>query len=241
MTISPGSFVFGLILGLTIFIMVVQAGIFVYLGRRILEKRKEKEIVSFDFIFGVFLLILFLLIARIFYSIFDFYYTQFDQSLYYISPNIWFWKMGEVFTGIGPAILIFIIDKKILGFKFKGILSYILIAGIIAGFVYPVSNTFDFQMVSSIGLISGFGAAIIPIIFIYIASKSTGEVKKIAILILVGFILYIVGSLLVLDNLVTFLVSLYGSNMQIVLYITSTGLKSIGLIIFSFGATKFKI
>ena len=76
----------------------------------------------------------------------------------------------------------FLLDKKILSFKFKGIFAYFYLAGLIFAIIYPINSYADFVIVSSVTVYAGLGAAIIPLIFLYIAIKSTGEVRRTSIL-----------------------------------------------------------
>lgn len=241
--IPPNSLEYNLILTFTIFIVVIKTSIVVYLGNLIRKKRKDKGAVALDTFYGVFLLILFLLIARIFFMVFDYQLTAFDRNLYPTYANIW--KIGMMFSGFAPIYLTFVLDKKILNFKFKGIPAYILIATVIFGLIYPVNTLEDFYFISGIGVVGAIGVLIIPAIFFYIIKISTGEMRKTAVLIIVGLMLWAVGGVLVVDTVVQISIDMNPTidpnQIQVYIYLISTISKTTGLIIFAIGAGKMKL
>ena len=118
----------------TIIIIITKISLGVYLYRR--EKKNENKNY---FIRGACFMMFMLAISRIFYFIFDFYLTKFDNSLYYISPNIWIWKVGNFLSAISAAYLLYVIDKKVMQFKFKGSFAYIVFIVSMVQFFYPVN------------------------------------------------------------------------------------------------------
>ncbi|MHA1818946.1 MAG: hypothetical protein ACTSVC_00620 [Promethearchaeota archaeon] len=241
MTLSPDSIEFKILLSLTMFIIILKFLITLFIGNKILKKKKEEGAVAFDFLFSVFIFMGALLISRIILTIFDYALTRFDIDVYYISPNIWFWKTGVVFGALGPAALLWVLDKKVMNFKFKGIFTYIIIIISMIVLAYPVHNEWDFQVVSFLIFFAGVGALLVLFIFGYIIKNSTGQVRTTAILILFGLIIWVAGGSIVNLSIVSYFVAIYGDSVQIPIYLISTILKSIGLIMFAYGSTRLTL
>ncbi len=182
---------------------------------------------------AVFILILAIMIARILYAVFDIVLTQFDTGLY--ATYNWWWKAGIVVSGLSFVNMIFFLDKKILSFKFKGIFAYFYLAGLIFAIIYPINSYADFVTVSSVTVYAGLGAAIIPLIFLYIAIKSTGEVRRTSYIIFFAIIIYIAAGLSVNANFI----ALVGG--PFIVYLLFAIGNSVGIILLVIGARKFQI
>jgi hypothetical protein len=189
-----------------------------------------------------FILILAIFISRIIFSIFDFIETQYDIN-FYAQPiiNNWTWKIGIVISGLGYIYMIYFLDKQILHFKFKGIFAYIYLAGLVFAIAYPISTYTDFQLVSSVTVYTGLGFAIIPLAFLYIAIKSTGDVRKTALLIFLSIVFIAVSGLLVNANFIGPLIIAYGGSVIFPIYLVFAAGTSLGLILLVIGARKFQI
>ncbi|MHA1793670.1 MAG: hypothetical protein ACTSVI_13575 [Promethearchaeota archaeon] len=190
------------------------------------------------FLSSILILMICWFISRISYAIFDFVLTKFDMNLYPISPNIWYWKVGSLLGAFGIGIVLLVIDFKILGGKFKGILGIVVLGASVVQFFFPVNTLNDFYLVLAIGGIAGFATILIPILFFWIGLKTPG-LRKISWSIAFGAIIYMVGSLLPNANVVIFLNSI-GFNTGL-LYVLSTVAKAIGLIMMTYGATLFNV
>ena len=127
MSIQPNSPEFNTIVALTIALLIVKLIISLYLGKKIIERKKETGKISYGFVTSLFVLTICLFISRLFYFQFDFIFSQMDPTTYHIFPNYIPWKIAAFMSGLGYANFIFVIDKKILGFKLKGIITYIVI------------------------------------------------------------------------------------------------------------------
>ncbi len=235
-TLTP--FEYNLFLVLTIIILATKLSLSLYLAKKIYDRKKETGEFTFGFIFTVFILMICLFISRLFYLQFDFVYTKFDTNLFHTTPAIWFWKVGALVSMIGFALFFFTVDKKILGFKFKGIFTYLILVFAVIAFFYPVKNSRDFEIMSALLTVSNVVAIAIPILFFYIG-KNSDIYKKPAYLISIGIILFAFGSNLNVETLILILVSNFGPGTRIFMYLISLIFKVSGLIIFSYAVTDF--
>ena len=238
MKIIPNSFEFNLFLTLTIIILLVKFSLVIFLGIKINKRKKVNGKLTFDFLFSICILMICLFVSRLLYLIFDFYLTQFDTSKAYLVPAIIVWKFASFIAIIGFAVVLYIVDKKIINFKLKGILAWItLIVGVIQ-FFYPVNTAKDFEVVSTMNIIANIAAITIPVIFLYTGIKTPG-LRRISFMIAFGVIIYAIGSNLVNEAVLIPLRAIYGPDIQITMYFLLFVLKITGLLMFSYGVTKF--
>jgi lipid-A-disaccharide synthase-like uncharacterized protein len=240
MALTPSSWEYYFVLVLTIIILGMKFALSAYLGKKYLTLQKKGEQIPV-FLKAMLIWIIFAFIARLFFSIFDFVLTKFDSTTYYLSPNIWFWKIGFVCSIIGLTYMLWIADKVLMQFKFKGIFVYIMIIGQIIVLLYPVDDLTDYKAVNAIGPIASIGLFIIPIIFFYLAYKTSGEIRRMAITLALGLILYAVGTALVSEIILDPLKGSIGTQIQGVMYLISTTVKIVGLLLLTYGAMKFHI
>ena len=241
MAIVAGSWQFYTILAFTLFIVSLKFTVVVYLTKQMNNIKKEGENLGLSFINGIRILMLMFLISRIFYMVFDFYYTKFDLSLYAISPNYWFWKLGSFFSGLGIAYLIWVVEKTVLQNKYKGFFTYYVLIGCILILVWPVNDLDDFNMNSLFVPLTQLGILVVVIIFFNIFRKATGEMKKVAACMILAIGLYAFGSILVLSNIIDYANATYGGNMDVYFYMARAIIKSIGFVLFAYVARKFRI
>lgn len=237
MVIEAGSFEYNLFLVLTIIIITTKIVLGIYLAKKILDRKKEEGKIKFDFLIAIFLMIIGLLISRILYSIFDFYLTGFDPNKYYLSPNIWFWKIAGLIAVSGLAVVLFVIDKKILGFKLKGLLAYIILAVHIIVIIYPVNSTEDFELISTVSIVDVAICIVIPAVFLYVGIKAPDR-RKVSFMFAFGVIIYMAGVLMPAEFIVSTFESAYGSGARITLYMLFLIFKTTGLSLAAYAATK---
>lgn len=242
-TIIPYSQEYYIVLGITIVLLVVKVFLIVYLTKKVLNKKKEGEKIGLNFTTGVLFLIIIFFVSRLLYMLFDFVLTKFDPNLYSYPPNIFIWKIASFVLCLGPLPLLFFIDKNVFKFKFKKIPELVVITGAFLMLLYPVApgSNEDFQLVSSIGFIAGFGLFLIPIAFLIIIIKTTGDVRKNAFLVVLSLGIYVVGAIPINEGVLQLIISLYGTEMRVVMHFFTTILKSTGLILFSYAATRFHL
>ena len=238
-SILPNTFEYNLFLTLTIILLCVKSILALYLLKEILNRRKkEGGKLRVDFVFAIFVFLLCLIASRIVYIIFDFQLTYFDANTYYKFPNYIFWKTGLVLGVIGFSIIIYIIDKKALKFKFKGILAYFPIAICIIICLWPINSSEDITFLSLLGIISTATGLIIIILFVYIGI-TVKPLRKISFLLTWGFLLYAFGSALISEFVLEPARVMYGPNIHIIAYFAYLIFKTIGLILISYSITKF--
>ncbi|HME56076.1 MAG TPA: hypothetical protein VKM55_27990 [Candidatus Lokiarchaeia archaeon] len=217
----------------TLIIIFVKFALCIFLAYKIIKIRKEKNAVAISFLSGVLFLIMCLFISRILFSIFDFFLTKFDTSTYANFPNVWYWKSASLISLCGIAVLLIVIDKRVMQNKFKGIFGIIVFIAAGLEFLYPVNNFNDFTIASDIDTVGGLCAIFIPILFIWLGVKTPG-LRKTSFSMAVGTIIYVFGIALVSANFIT----LFATTPDVI-YATSTILKTIGLSMITYATTHF--
>ena len=241
MSLEPNTFEFNLFFILTIILLVAKFLIIVYIGVKIYSRKKETGKMTFGFMTSMFILFICLFISRLIYTMWDFLLTEFDPSRFYIMPNVIYWKIGALINAFGYAIVLFTIDKKIFDFKFKGIFADIVIIVGIVQIIYPTNSSQDFDVISTISLLSNVISIVFPTMFFYIGLKSpqSSGYRKLAFLIAIGVIIYAIGSNLVIEGFIIALESIFGTNTRITLYFLFLVFKITGLIILTNGVIAF--
>jgi hypothetical protein len=154
-----------------------------------------------------------------------------------VNPNTLFWKIGVLISALGYGWVLFIVDRSILEFKFKGIFSYIIVLIAFIVLIFPVTSASEFQLVSFLLFFINIIAIVLPILFLYIGNKAA-EFKKPAYLIAVGVIIYAFGANILVETIVAALDSLL-PGIRIVIYFLSLIFKISGLVLFSYAVINF--
>ena len=205
-----------------------------------INERKKQEIhAGIDFLKGVRGFAIGLLFSRISYVLFDFYYTKFDMDLYYLSPNVWFWKIGGIFLCLGVAYITYIFDIRVLKNKYKGIFAYFSIMGGIIIAVWPVNSLDDFMIATNLGIIPAIGVLIIPGIIFGIARNSSGQIRKVSYLLIFAVLMYFIGTVIVHPDIIIYANESTGKETEVYFYLIQAILKSIGLLLAIYGSGKF--
>ena len=223
---------------LYLIVIIFKACLSVYLGARVVGRAKRKEEFELDFLFGVFFLMVCLLISRSLYLYFDFFLTGFDTALFHVYPNIVVWKFAALINSLGFVVLLFIFDMKALKFKTKGALSYAFLAIELFRFFYPVNSEADFRFISAIGFIEMPFVAIIPITFIYMGIK-VETIRKKALIVVLGILIYGLGGILVGESTLGPLREAYGTQIHIFIFLMFLISKIVGLSMLSYSFPKF--
>jgi len=237
MTIEPNSFEFQLFFVLTVILLIIKLMISIYLAREIYAKKQKSGHFSLDFLSSLFILIICMFISRVFYIQFDFVFTQFDPEKYHTFPSAQLWQIGSFIIMLGYGFFIFTVDKRLLDFKLKGILSYILIIVGIIILVYPINTSEDFGFVASLLLIGNLAGVVLIIIFIYIGIK-TPDLRKTFYSMAFGIIIYAIGANLVNTQILEMLMNAFGSEIQIVMILLFLIFKITGLTMVLYGASN---
>ncbi|MBN2151951.1 MAG: hypothetical protein JW839_10920 [Candidatus Lokiarchaeota archaeon] len=234
--IFPAEIEFSILL-LTCFIELVKFIMLVFMGVKIHRRKKEGLELAVAFLRAMWVLIFTLFVSRLFYMWFDFGLTHFDLECY-AEHAVW-WKIAQFIIGIGLAEIVFVIDRKILGFKLKGIFAYIIVAGSVVMFLWPVNNAKDFADMSTMSILPQLGMLVVFVVFLNIAVKSTGRVRKTALIIIFAFLLYTVAALLVNAGLVKALTDVFGPIAAFYLYMLQSIFKAAGIIMMAAGAARW--
>jgi hypothetical protein len=229
---------------LVVLLLAAKLSLSVYLGNKIYKKTKKSGEFSFDFIFGVFCLMICLFFSRLLYFFYDFYLTKFDAANFLNADALLIWSFASFISTIGYSIAMYTVDHRVLHFKLKGILAYILIGigifdliFILGGFV----KTEDaFGLVNGLLIAVNLLAIVIPVIFFYIGTKTTG-LRKISYTIAFGVIIYSIGSSLVLEPILSPLRNVFGNLIHIPIFFMFFILKLVGLAMFSYGVSQFSL
>lgn len=148
---------------------------------------KKKEVLPL--IYGLVFILLF--IGRIFSYIFD-STTDFNADNYNSTNMIW-WKLGVSFQIFAFALFFIIIEIRVL----KGRDKYLLI---ILYFIFYVFGMITEQIIYiTIALLF---SAWIPITYLYVAKLSDGDVRKRALFIAGGIIIFMVAALIMSSLLI---------------------------------------
>ena len=227
---------FNMIFYLTCFILVVKLIIIIFISVKIAHRGSEYALAR-SFMISMLILIISLLISRLFYMVFDFMYTKFDTDLY-PTYAIW-WKLGQLIVGLGLAYIVFVVDRKILQFKLKGIFAYIIVAGSVLTLLWPVSTQSDFEFISTIGILPNLGMLVLFFVFLNIARKTSGRLRTTAVIIILSFIFYAVAALAVNAGLIKAFSSAVGFDVTVYMYVFQTILKTIGIVLMAAGASRW--
>lgn len=225
---------------MTILIIIFKFAIAIFLGTIASKQIKEEKQFRLTFIFAMTIFCFTLGLSRTCYFIFDFYLTKLNPDLFYIEPNIWFWKMGNLFTSLGGIFVLYTIDKTVYQKKLRLIPEIVLLAVALTQFLYPVTDKASFDTVSAIGTIGSIFTIIIPITFIWLAIKSAGQVRRTSLILGIGIVVYgVVGQLLsepVLQSIEAVL-----PNARLIVWIVVPITKIVVLSFMAYAATQFRI
>lgn len=236
--IVADSIQFWIIFAATCAVVIIKLAMVIYLSMKI-HKRKKEASLAVPFMRGFMILILFLLLSRISYMFFDFYFTKFDISLYPYPPQVWFWKVGQILGSIGLAAIVFVSDRQLLGFKFKGIFAYIVLAGGVFVLVYPVNNLADFDFLETMSIIPSLSLLVLFFCLLNIAIKTTGTVRRNATILIVATVCYALSAVIVNAGLINALTAALGFDMDIYIYLLQVILKIVGISLMAYGASRW--
>ncbi|MBD3227057.1 MAG: hypothetical protein GF329_02630 [Candidatus Lokiarchaeota archaeon] len=194
-------------------------------------KNQELEYKN-EMLLGTSLGFIFLAFGRIVYVIFDFFLTEFDSFLYQQFSTVW--KIASIIQYIGIVILVFYSEKVIFSGKTKYLITIISIISIMISMFQL--NFLMVQLWSGISTL--FATLFIPLSYLYLVLKSSGKIRKKAFAIFLGFILYLIGFLLLGEVFVTIIANFILENEIIVRYlmhIISVIIRYFGIWLFIYG------
>ncbi len=223
---------------LSIILVAVKIALLTFLSKREIIHFREVRKFTFGFVVGVMILLISLIVSRLIYIYFDFALTRLDQSTYFMFPNVLYWKIAAVFASGGYAVFIFVIDYRVFKFKFKGVLSYIIVIFTILIALYPVYNKFDFDVLSTFLLSANLVAITIPVFFFYIG-RTKSPYQKPSLLIAFGVIIYAIGENIMTESILSAFEFLLGGSTRIAIAFISLICKITGLTMFALGVSNF--
>ncbi|MBD3227698.1 MAG: hypothetical protein GF329_05875 [Candidatus Lokiarchaeota archaeon] len=132
-----------------------------------------------DYFLGMVVFIVVHMISRIFYMLYDFYYIN-------GSPYVPFWDIGAAIGAASVVFLLFAIERHMLK-KTKYLFTILSIITVVLYFViYQYRDIVQLIMIPIV-------AIVVPLIYVYTAIKSTGQIRKTSIIIAIGIIIFILG------------------------------------------------
>lgn len=146
---------------------------------------------------GVALFLFLFLIARIsvFFLVYSYGYDGTQQYLLPYPTLLWLQIGYNLFSYIGIFILYYVLERYIIKTRFIfAILTLILLTLSLTNYFVP-ENIFLYQVPFFIPVVLGF-----PAMYFYIASKSSGDVRKNSLIIAVGMIIFELGVVFAIPN-----------------------------------------
>jgi hypothetical protein len=225
---------------LTIIIIIVKFTIAGFLARNIIKRTKEIGKLEFNFLFAVLLFLLGLAVSRLLYFIFDFYMTNFDPKQFFVAPNVYVWQTATFIAGFTGSSVLYVFERDVFKFKLKRIPTIIVIIVAFIQLLYPINTMGDFIFVSSIGIIGSITVSIVPITLLYLAHKSTGQIRKVCLILSIVVIIYaLIGNLMSEQLLAAIDAAIPGARLFIIILVPI--LKVICLVFLAYGALNFQI
>jgi len=238
MPISPNSPEFQTIIALSIALLVFKLLLIIYLTKIKIRKIKEEGVIEFDIILAFDLLMVCLFFSRVCLIYFDFF-IKYDEDILFLMPNIIFWKLGQLFAGIGLFfIMLFIIERKVLENKTRGVFSYTFIILHIFILLYPVNSIQDYEFLSVLVVFAYAITLIMPIMLLYIGFKIRG-LRKTSWTLAIAAILYMIGTVIVVDFFTSPFEKEFGPQIIILFYSLNLGMKGIAFLLWGYGSTGF--
>jgi hypothetical protein len=230
---------FQLTMYLTIVLIVFKCALAAYLGQRVLQKTRQDEKFRVNFLFSVLVLVIGLAISRSLYFYYDFFLTKFDPNLLYHPNYVNYWRVATVITGYFGSIVLYVIDRDIYRFKLKRIPVFVIIAVATFQAVYPIRNAEDFNLVSAVGTVVSAIAVIVPLTFLYLAIKSSGELRRTSLTFAIGITLFAIIGILMSEPVLLYFDENFGLRGFIIVFVPIG--KIICLAFLGNAATKMQI
>lgn len=163
---------------ITIISCLTGAGIMFY-------KVRKMETKAYNAAFALFLIMF--AVARYFYYLYDF-----------VIPSEFLWSIGAIFGLMGPAFVLFAIERKLIKGTRYAFTIVSIIAVILLVILLPLSILVPASKIMGVGIqfiaVSTI-APLIPLLYFYVAIKSSGEARKQALIFTIGILIFIGGNL----------------------------------------------
>ncbi len=237
--ISPQTPLFYLLLSISIIILVYQ-GRLSYLSfmQHRVNYLIENGSIKKDLRFGFFLMCGFLFIASFFWTLLNFYLTQFDTNLIYQNEiNTIIFKSATLSMGVGSALFIRAIEKNELNGKLMGIPSLLLIGLVIAIAIRPMHNIETFSRIANLQLHMNIFVLFIPLVFLFkaiVKPPKDSRVKNAYLLGAVGTVVFALGANLLNESVMMFMRNSFGTSVIYTMFVSQLILKVSGLTLLFF-------
>ncbi|MHA1733329.1 MAG: hypothetical protein ACTSU5_15390 [Promethearchaeota archaeon] len=166
--------------------------------------------------------------------------TKYDPATYVVEPNLTVWRIASVVSAAGAGTFIFILDRAIFNFQFKGVLAYIVYAIGVMYALVPIHTLDEFTLVSNIALIGGLVILSIPFMFFWLGWKNP-SLRRVSFIVGLGILIFAVGGTLLGENIMQLGESILGPGVRVFLIVASVVLRIVGLLMLSYGALNMKI
>jgi hypothetical protein len=224
----------------TIIVIIAKFAIGAFIGRRVVIQAKDQEKRRFTFLAAAFLLFMCLAISRAIYFYYDFFLTNFVADQLWRQPQVFYWQAATAIAGYSSAFLLFVLERDIYRFKTCLIPTGAVIVTATVQLLFPIKSIDDFQLVSTIGLVGTLALLLAIITFIYLAIKSTGLLRKVCVVLMVGILLYAVAGMAMSENILSVLeAAVPGIRTSIIVAVPI--IKIFSFVIISWGAVHFQL
>lgn len=167
---------------------------------------------------------------------FDFFLTEFNPLVY--QNYILYWKLTNLITWVGYLTIIIVLERFILKGKSYYLISIFYLISIIISLVVS-----DFELVQIVAAIpTALGVLFIPFSYLYLAKYS--HIRKKALIIFFGYMVFFFGYLLLAQFIVNLFISI--SDMEqltlvYLIYITSMIFRIGGIALLSYGYLFYEV
>lgn len=237
MQITPNDSEFNILFLLTLILIISKLVVITFLTNKYLKKKKEKSRKELSFLLSLDLMIITLLLSRIFYTYFDFFLTHLDVQLFHEYPNVLYWKIAVFIYSVGFIHVLYTIDKRGLAFKLKGIPALILLSLTIIRLLYPITTSDDFNFVSFLEIIQLPFFIMIVGLFFYMGYKISG-IRTVTFMIGIGILVYGLGTVIIGESILAPIRNEFGNQLHVFIFLTSTILKILGMIVIGIGVSR---
>ena len=189
MVVSLSQAIYNWALGLT-FALITIKFVFAYLLFKKYRENKENKLVL-----GASLLFVAFGFSRLLMCMFDYFLTEFDPTTF--QEFSVYWKASNAILWAGFFIMIFIFETAAFKKKTHYIISIIFLVMTIISLAIP-----DFFLSQTMAAVpAGVALAFIPLSYIYLAKHA--EIRKKALAIFAGFMIFVMGYFLLAEGLIS--------------------------------------
>jgi hypothetical protein len=198
-----------------------------YLWMGVLFFKARKKSPENPVLLAFLLIFLFFFVGRLLLSIFDFYLTIFDTTRF--TEFLWWWKIGTLVHYTGLIVLCFVVERQL----FEGRDKYVFFISFVASLAIMVlMPTLELGIwFAGLGILFSF---FIPIGSLQLAIKNRGEIRRRALFVFVGFIIYMWAIFITVEFILNFFRDVMGWSPPVI-HIFSYAGQLIGSVLFARG------